>query len=126
MKTKVLILAILSSIDVSSFVYGQNNNDKKNNDKDNDKNNNKKQTTSLIIEKLSADVNLTDSQKIAIESRLLLLFTQAEDADKKTNKKESIEQKIAANASYEQFMDSILTQSQKQIFDTKIKSKNTK
>lgn len=122
MKTKVLILAILSSIVVSSFVYGQNNNDKKNNDK----NNNKKQTTSLIIEKLSADVNLTDSQKIAIESRLLLLFTQAEDADKKTNKKESIEQKIAANASYEQFVDSILTQSQKQIFDTKIKSKNTK
>lgn len=122
MKTKVLILAILSSIVVSSFVYGQNNNDKKNNDK----NNNKKQTTSLIIEKLSADVNLTDSQKIAIESRLLLLFTQAEDADKKTNKKESIEQKIAANEAYEQFVDSILTQSQKQIFDTKIKSKNTK
>lgn len=119
MKTKVLFLAILSSIVVGSFVTGQNNND---NIIKNYKNN-KKQTASLMIEKLSADVNLTDSQKVAIESRLLLLFTQAEDSDKKTNKKESIEQKIIANAAYEQFVDSMLTQSQKHTLDTKTRNR---
>jgi len=118
MKTKVLLVTIISFFTVANFVLGQNRAAKDDKEKDN-----KKGTTSIIINKLSIDVNLTDSQKAEIEARLLKMFERVEAADKKTNKNESVTQKIAANNEYVQFMDSILTDDQKLRLNTKTKER---
>lgn len=67
----------------------------------------------ITIDKLDKDVQLTDSQKTVLKEKFNTLIKKSENADKKTNKKEGMEQKIAANVEYEQYVDSILTNDQK-------------
>jgi hypothetical protein len=80
----------------------------------------------ILIEKLNVDVQLTDSQKTIILKRLQKQITKVVEADKLNDSGQKRNNKKIANEEYQNFLDSILTISQRAQMDQKYESrKNT-
>ncbi|MFZ4726648.1 MAG: hypothetical protein ACOYMD_14535 [Paludibacter sp.] len=74
---------------------------------------NPNQMAIALIEKISADVILTDSQKIFIQTKALEYATNRQTANSKADKTEKAKIKKEAFESYKAILDSILTVQQK-------------
>jgi len=80
----------------------------------------------LIVEKLNADVQLTDSQKTAIREYTITFIGKMESSHLKTNEKERFTSKEQASLEYELMLENILTNDQKEQRNTKMKEREDK
>lgn len=103
MKTIKTIMTIVMALYICSFSYSQSTN-------------NTEKIVALMVEKLNGDVSLTDSQKVVLNKYIKTYITKTkeikESKDKKNNQK--IQLKKQANEEYEAFIDSLLTDQQKE------------
>lgn len=77
----------------------------------------------LIVEKLNADVQLTDSQKTVIREYTKTFIDKMESSHLKTNEKEKLTSKDQAGSEYELIIENILTTAQKEQRNTKMKER---
>lgn len=68
----------------------------------------------ILAEKLNKDVQLTNSQKIAIREYTKAFITTMESADSIPNAKVKLQSKEQVSQNYEVFLDSVLTGTQKE------------
>lgn len=78
-----------------------------------------KQASKEFVKKLSEDVQLTDSQSVAIESYMSEFFTDVKVANDKTNKSEKKSAKNNLFTLKKNFIDSVLTIEQKALLEEK-------
>ena len=79
----------------------------------------------MIIEKMSKDISLTDNQKIIIKNRLKTLFGKIEGTRNTQVNIQQIEKKKQYEYDFQQFMDSILTDSQKNQLHLQMEKRQT-
>ena len=110
MKTPKLIMAIIAILLFSNLLFAA---DPLNGNADN--------LANVLTEKLSKDVQLTDSQKTIVKAKVIEFIARMESADKKSTDSEKFNAKKQASDEYESKLDSILTLEQK----TQLKLKST-
>lgn len=80
----------------------------------------------MLVDKLNADVQLTDSQKTVIQKRLQKQISDIEDADKLNDSGQKLNKKKQVAEAYQSFLDSILTGTQReqlnQKYETRVKT----
>ncbi|MBN1462592.1 MAG: hypothetical protein JXQ69_01390 [Paludibacteraceae bacterium] len=108
MKTVQKITFISLMFIVTSFTFGAQ-----------PKSVNAKVTSQKMLEKICKDVQLTDSQKIAIQKKAEVFIVKLQEANKLTNPEAQEIQKIQIKQAYKMGVDSILTESQKTILQEK-------
>lgn len=74
----------------------------------------KKNLANILADKLSKDVQLTDSQKLIIKGYTETFITTMESADSVSNAKKKLHSKEQVSQNYEAFIDSVLTGAQKE------------
>ena len=77
----------------------------------------------LLIEKMGKDVVLTDSQKLVIKTKLKTYIIKMQNAHALTKNDERFSKKEQASNEYQSSLDSILTPTQSQQLQLKIKER---
>jgi hypothetical protein len=113
MKKFNLILAVVAVLMFTNLTFGAN--PKKN----------ANQIATVMIEKMSADIVLTDSQKVAIKATALELATKVQNANSKSDKTERKTLKKQAFQTFNAVLDSTLTSDQKNLLKTKANERHT-
>ncbi|MEA4937001.1 MAG: hypothetical protein VB102_10210 [Paludibacter sp.] len=103
MKAKKIIITACVVILCAELLFAQKPTDK----------GNKTNLEDLIVSKLNADVQLTDSQKKIIKERAKAFVSKSNAVSSKATAKENFDIKKQASEEYEIFLDSILTGEQK-------------
>jgi len=103
MKTPKLMMVFIAFLLFSNLGFGANPN-KFSND----------QIAQKMIDKLSKDIVLTDSQKVAIKTKALELVQKRSTSNLKTNKKEKSGLQKQSFNDYMNFLSIVLTNEQKQ------------
>jgi len=79
----------------------------------NDNSNSTSKRADLMIEKMSKDIQLTDSQRVVLKTSAKAMFVKRDEADKKAANNEGIDQKRTAFTEYELVLNAVLTTVQK-------------
>jgi len=107
MKTPKLIMAIAAMFFLTNLSFGVN--PKKN----------ANQIATVMVQKMSADIVLTDSQKIAIKAKAIEFATKVQNANSKSDKTEKGTLKKQSFQAFRGVLDSLLTNEQKALLKTK-------
>jgi hypothetical protein len=103
MKVPKLILAIIAIFLFSNFSFGANPN-----------NFTDAQVAQKMIDKLSVDIVLTDSQKVVIKTKALEFAQKRTNSNSKKDRKEKNAIRKQSFQEYMSFLSSVLTEEQKQ------------
>jgi len=103
MKTPKLILAVFAIFLFANLSFGANPNKFTN-----------EQIAQKMIDKLSKDIVLTDSQKVAIKTKALESVQKHAASNSKTDKKQKNELRKQSFQEYMSFLSAVLTDEQKQ------------
>lgn len=116
MKPFKLIMAVIAVLLFSNFLFAGN---PKTSGEDN--------LADLLIAKMGNDVVLTDSQKVVVKKKLKKYIVKMQNAHALSKNDEKFTQKKQATDEYQFSLDSILTPSQREQLNIKIKEReNTK
>jgi ABC-type molybdate transport system ATPase subunit len=103
MKTTKLLTAIIAIFLFSNFSYAANPNKLTD-----------EQVTQKLVDKLSNDIVLTDSQKVVIKTKALEYVQKRADSNSKKDKKEKSKLLKQSFQEYMNFLSMVLTEEQKQ------------
>ncbi|MDD4991755.1 MAG: hypothetical protein PHR83_05920 [Paludibacter sp.] len=113
MKTLKLITAVIAILFLSNLTYAGS--PKVTSPEDN--------LADLLIEKMGKDVTLTDSQKVVVKQKLTKYIVKVQNAHALSNSNEKFTKKAQASNEYQLSLDSILTNTQREQLNIKIKER---
>lgn len=98
LKTILLLFLII----ISNVTFSQNNTDKKKTD----------DQVTVHLEKMKQEIHLTETQETEIRQLLENFYQKRQNAQKKNNKTDNIEEKKRVNTEFKSALEKILTQEQ--------------